>query len=96
MDVWEDMDCPVLISSLCVNNSLCLSSQAMSSYRDVAYMGDFAEEDLLTLGLIRIWAPRWSSNGTRGMMHTHGNLGARLKISRRTQLVGDGCGILQR
>ena len=73
MDVWEDMDCPVLISGLCVDNSLCLSGQAMSSYRDVAYMGDFADEDFI-------------DTGTRGMMHTHGNLGARLQISRRTQL----------
>ena len=29
MDVWEDMDCPVLISGSFVDSSLCLSSQAM-------------------------------------------------------------------
>ena len=71
---------PVLISGSFVDNSLCLSSQAMSSNRDVAKMGDFAMGILLTLGLIR------SSNGTCRMMHTHGNPGARLKISHRTQL----------
>ena len=27
----------------------------------------------MTRGLIRMWAPGWSSNGTHGMMHTHGN-----------------------
>ena len=47
MDVWEDMDYPVLISGLCVDNSLCLSSQTMASYKDVAYMGDFADEDFI-------------------------------------------------
>ena len=50
MDVWEDMDCPVLISDPCVDNSLCLSSQAMSSYSNVAYMGDFADEDFIDTG----------------------------------------------
>ena len=50
MDVWEDMVCPVLISGSCVDNSLCLSSQTMSSYRDVAYMGDFADEDFIDTG----------------------------------------------
>ena len=50
MDVWEDMDCPVLISDPCVDNSLCLSSQAMSSYSDVAYMSDFADEDFIDTG----------------------------------------------
>ena len=47
MDVWEDMEYPVLISDSCVDNSLCLSSQTMSSYKDVAYMGDFADEDFI-------------------------------------------------
>ena len=50
MDVWEDMVCPVLIYGLCVDNSLCLSSQTMSSYEDVAYMGDFADEDFIDTG----------------------------------------------
>ena len=50
MDVWEDMDCPVLISASCVDNSLCLSGQTMSSFRDVAYMGDFADEDFIDTG----------------------------------------------
>ena len=48
--MWEDMDCPVLIFDLCVDNSLCLSSQAMSSYSDVAYMGDFVDEDFIDTG----------------------------------------------
>ena len=50
MDVWEDMDCPVLISGSSVDNSLCLSGQTMSSHRDVAYMGDFADEDFIDTG----------------------------------------------
>ena len=28
----------------------------------------------MTLGLIRVWAPEWSPNGTHGMVHAHGNL----------------------
>ena len=32
----------MLISDSRVDNCLCLSSQTMSSYKDVAYMGDFA------------------------------------------------------
>ena len=50
MDVWEDMDCPVLIAGSFVDNSLCNSSQAMSNYRDVASMGDFADEDFIDTG----------------------------------------------
>ena len=49
-DVWEDMDCPVLIAGSRVDNSLCISSQAMSNYRDVASMGDFADEDFIDTG----------------------------------------------
>ena len=48
--VWEDMDCPVLIAGSFVDNSLCNSSQAMSNYRDVASMGDFADEDFIDTG----------------------------------------------
>ena len=48
--VWEDMDCPVLIYGSFVDNSLCLASQAMSSNRDVAHMGDFADEDFNDTG----------------------------------------------
>ena len=40
----------MLISDSCVDNSLCLSSQTMSSYKDVAYMGDFADEDFIDTG----------------------------------------------
>ena len=39
-DLWEDKDCPVFIAGSIVDNSLCISSQAMSSYEDVASMGD--------------------------------------------------------
>ena len=27
----------------------------------------------MTMDLIRMWTPGWSSNGTHGMMHTQGN-----------------------
>ena len=50
MDVWEDMEYPVLISDSCVDNGLCLSSQTMSSYKDVAYMGHFPDEDFIDTG----------------------------------------------
>ena len=50
MDVWEDMEYHVLISDSCVDNSLCLSSQTISSYKDVAYIGDFADEDFIDTG----------------------------------------------
>ena len=49
-DVWEDMDCLVLSAGSFVDNSLCISSQAMSNYRDVASMGDFADEDFIDTG----------------------------------------------
>ena len=49
-DVWEDMDCPVLIAGSFVDNSICISSQVMSNYRDVASMGDFADEDFIDTG----------------------------------------------
>ena len=38
-DLWEDKDCPV------VDNGLCISSQEMSSYEDVASMADFDYAD---------------------------------------------------
>ena len=50
MDVWEDMDCPVLIAGSFLDNSLCISSQAMSHYRDVASVDDFADEDFIDTG----------------------------------------------
>ena len=40
----------MLISDSRVDNCLCLSSQTMSSYKDVAYMGDFADEDFIDTG----------------------------------------------
>ena len=40
----EDNDCPVFIAGSIVDDSLCISSQAMSSYEDVASMGDFDDE----------------------------------------------------
>ena len=46
-DVWEYIDCPVLIAGSRVDNSLYISSQAISNYRDVAYLGDFADEDFI-------------------------------------------------
>ena len=49
-DVWEDMDCPMLIAGSFVDNSLCISSQAMSNYGDVASMGEFADEDFIDTG----------------------------------------------
>ena len=38
----------------------------------MACMGDFLMRILMTLGLIRMWAPGWSPNGTHGMVHAHG------------------------
>ena len=46
-DLWEDKDCPVFIAGSIVDNSLCISSQEMSSYVDVASMGDFDDEDFI-------------------------------------------------
>ena len=46
-DVWEDIDCSVLIAGSRADNSLCVSSQAISNYRDVASMGDFSDEDFI-------------------------------------------------
>ena len=45
MDLWENKDCPVFIAGSIVDDSLCGSSQEMSSYVDVASMGDFDGED---------------------------------------------------
>ena len=44
-DLWEDKDCPVFIAGSIVDGFLCSSSQEMSSYVDVASMGDFDSED---------------------------------------------------
>ena len=40
-DLWEEEDCPVFNAGSIVDNSLCILSQEMSSYVDVASMGDF-------------------------------------------------------
>ena len=44
------MDCPVLIAGSSADNKLCISSQTMSSYEDVACMGDFVDEDFIDGG----------------------------------------------
>ena len=49
-DLWEDKDCPVFIAGSIVDNSLCISSPAMSSYEDVDSMGDFHDEDFSDTG----------------------------------------------
>ena len=49
-DVWDDIDCPVLIAGLFVDNGLCISSQIVSSYGDVASIGDFVDEDFIDTG----------------------------------------------
>ena len=42
-DLWEEEDCPVFIAGSIVDDSLCISSKEMSSYVDVASMGDFKD-----------------------------------------------------
>ena len=81
-DVWDDTYRPVWISGSRMVDSSSQASQELSSNRDVACMGDFVMRILMTLGLIRVWAPGWSPNGTHGMVHVHGNP----KNSHRTQL----------
>ena len=49
-DVWDDMDCPVWISGLRMVDSSSHASQALSSNRDVACMGDFVDEDFNDTG----------------------------------------------
>ena len=49
-DVWDDMYCPVWISGLCMVVSSSQGSQALSSNRDVACMGDFVDEDFNDTG----------------------------------------------
>ena len=64
---------------------LCNSSYTMSSYEDVAYMGDFVDEDFMDTGFDSDISSR-SSDGPRGMTHPHGNLGEHLGFICRTQL----------
>ena len=49
-DVWDDMDCPVWISGSRMVDSSTQASQALSSNRDVACMGDFVDEDFNDTG----------------------------------------------
>ena len=49
-DVWDDMDRPVWIYDLCMVDNLSQASQALSSNRDVACMGDFVDEDFNDTG----------------------------------------------
>ena len=49
-DVWEDMDRPVWIYGSRMVDSLSQASQALSSNRDVACMGDFVDEDFNDTG----------------------------------------------
>ena len=44
-DVWDDMDRPVWIYGLHMVDNSSQASQALSSNRDVACMGDFVDED---------------------------------------------------
>ena len=71
-DVWDDMDRPVWIYGSRMVDNLIQASQALSSSRDVACMGDFVDEDFNDNGF-DLWTPGCSSNGTDGMMHTQGN-----------------------
>ena len=68
-DVWEDMDCPRWISGLRMVDS---SSQCRATETWPVWV-ILLMRILMTLGLIRMWAPGWSLNGMHGMMHTHGN-----------------------
>ena len=49
-DAWEDMDRPVWIYGSRMVDSLSQASQALSSNRDVACMGDFVDEDFNDTG----------------------------------------------
>ena len=72
-DVWDDMDRPVWMYGSRMVDNLSQASRHLSNNRDVACMGDFVDEDLMTMDLIRMWTPGWSSNGMDGMMHIQGN-----------------------
>ena len=85
-DVWNDTERPVLIAGSSTDDKLCISSYTMSSYEDVAYMGDFGDEDFMDTGFDSDIGSGRSSDGPRRMTHAHGNLGARLGIFRRTRL----------
>ena len=49
-DVWDDMDRPVWIYGSRMVDNLSQASQALSSNRDVACMGDFVDEDFNDTG----------------------------------------------
>ena len=48
--MWDDMDCPVWIYGSRMVDSSSQASQALSSNRDVACMGDFVDEDFNDTG----------------------------------------------
>ena len=66
-DVWDDMDCPVWIYGLRMVVRHCRATEMWP----VCVL--LLMRILMTLDLIRMWTPGWSSNGTHGMMHTQGN-----------------------
>ena len=84
-DLWEDGDCPVFIAGSIVDNGLFPAKQCRATRMWPLWV-IFMMGILVTLAVIQIWAPERSSDGRRGMTHVRGNLGAHLRIFRRTQL----------
>ena len=85
-DLWEDKDCLCSLLGRLWTIVYVFPAKQCRATRMWPLWVILMMRFLVTLDVMRIWAPERSSDGRRGMTHARGNLGARLRIFRRTQL----------